>query len=630
MRGVRDEELLRRNHDLLERLFRNSPAAVALVRLDDGVVLDVNEAYERLFGWRREEAIGRSSEALRVWVNAGDRARFREQLESGGRVTDFESPARRRNGEVFDSLLSSEIIEASGERIALVIVNDVSVRKRAEDARALLGAVVGNSSDAIIVSDPAMRIVSWSAGAERMFGWSAAEAVGRELSLIVPRERWQETTGNTERMRRGEGAPTFETVRLAKDGRPLDVQVSISGVYEGGHLKLVAGIFRDITERKRAEEELRQSEQRFRALVELSSDWYWVTDAEHRFTFREGEILRRMGIPPEADYGQRRWEMGFVNLSEEDWAAHRALLERREEFRDLLLERRSPDGRVHWATISGRPLYDAQGRFAGYHGTGRDVTSQILAEQRLHRFNVELENKVVQRTEALHAANRELEAFSYTVSHDLRAPLRAIDGFAELIEEQCAAVLDAQSREHLEHLRRAVVRMNRLIDDLLDFSQAGRAELSTRPVDLSELARAIAGEIASSDPRRRVAWRIAEGLHAHADPALMRVVLENLLSNAWKYTGQAAEARIEMGRADSGEFFVRDNGIGFDPAQRDAVFEPFRRLQGAQAFEGTGVGLATVARIIARHGGRVRADGAPGEGAVFHFFLPPGGEAAAG
>jgi len=498
---VRDDDLLRRSLELLDKLFRNSPAAIGLVRVADGVMLDINEAYERMFGWRRDEVIGRSTELLRVWAHPGERARFRELLAASGRVVDFESQARRRSGETFDSLLSSEIIEAQGERIALVIVTDVSARKRAES-------------------------------------------------------------------------------------------------------------------------EARHGEQRFRALVELSSDWYWVTDTEHRFTFREGEILRRMGIPPEEDHGKRRWEMGFLNMSEQDWAEHRAALERREEFRDLLLERRSADGRVHWATISGRPLADPAGRFLGYHGTGRDVTQQVNAEQELRKFNVALERKVVQRTEALDAANRELEAFAYSVSHDLRAPLRTLQGFAELLEERLAPALDGDARNHFEQLRGAAARMNRLIEDLLALSHASRAALAKREVDVSALAREVAQEIGAHGGERRVSWRIADGLSALADAGLLRIVLANLLGNAWKYTGGEGEAFIEVGGNAAGEIFVRDNGIGFDAAQGDALFEPFRRLEGAQAFEGSGVGLATVQRIIARHGGRVRAEGAAGAGAAFYLWLP--------
>jgi PAS domain S-box-containing protein len=747
---MQDDGLLRRSQELLAKLFRNSPAAIALVRQPDGVVLDVNDAYERLFGWRREEAIGRSTAALRVWLDAEDRARFQALLLARGRVIDFESKARRKTGEVFDSLVSSEMIEEAGERIVLVIVVDVSERKRAEAAlrqseqryRTLAATMV----EGILILQEG-RFAYANPGALELIGHAFEEIRGREFApfihpedrelvrerhrrrtagevleprydiRILPRSgeaRWVQIanekvewegqaavltviTDISERkaaeraLRASEErfarmfreAPEAMTLVRAADATYLDVnreferrtgygrqeaigRTSLAlGLWHGpqereamlralqdkgglsdlefvlrrrdGTLRhmLLNGVsieigdepcwlfvLRDVTEHKRAEEAVRESEQRFRALVDLSSDWYWVTDAEHRFTFREGEILRRMGIPPEEDYGKRRWEMGFVNMTDADWDAHRALLERREEFRDLLLERRSPDGRVHWATISGRPLHDAAGRFLGYHGTGRDVTQQVRAEERLRKFNVELEHKVQERTDELDAANKELEAFTYSVSHDLRAPLRAIDGFSRMLEERHAGALGGEARDYLQRVRAAARRMGQLIEDLIAFSRIGRAALHKRAVDLSALARLVAKELEAGAPERRVEWRLAEGLAAHADPGLARVVLENLLGNAWKYTGKTPRALIEFGRTAAGEFMVRDNGAGFDPAHADGLFQPFRRLHALEEFEGTGIGLATVRRIVERHGGRVRGEGAVGAGAAFYFTLP--------
>jgi signal transduction histidine kinase len=272
--------------------------------------------------------------------------------------------------------------------------------------------------------------------------------------------------------------------------------------------------------------------------------------------------------------------------------------------------------------ISGRPLYDATGRFLGYHGTGRDVTQQVNAEERLRRFNVELERKVIERTVELDAANKELEAFTYSVSHDLRAPLRAIDGFARMLEERHAGGLGEEARGYLQRVRAAAQRMGQLIEDLIAFSRIGRATLHKRAVDLSALAKLVAQELEAGAPQRRVEWRLDEGLAAHADPGLARVVLENLLGNAWKYTGKTRGAVIEFGKTAGGEFMVRDNGAGFDPAHRDGLFQPFRRLHAAEEFEGTGIGLATVKRIVERHGGGVRGEGAVGAGATFYFTLP--------
>ncbi len=512
-------------------------------------------------------------------------------------------------------------------------VLDVTERRNVEEMSALLAAVVENSNDAIVVTTPNMDIVSWNTGAERMFGWAAAEVVGAHHSLIVPPELRSEPQHNTELLERGEMPPTFETVRLAKDGRRLDVQISLSGVYdEEGKLKLVAGIFRDITERKAAEAALRQSEHRFRALVELSSDWYWQTDEEHRFTFREGAVLNRMGIPPEADYGIRRWEMKFVNMGEADWRKYRAILDRREEFRDLLFGRVTPSGSVFWATVSGKPMYDDAGRFVGYHGTGRDVTAQVLAEHalreseaELRRVNEGLEVRVAERTAELAAANKELEAFAYSVSHDLRAPLRAIDGFSRVLIEDYGAKLDAEACGYLDRVRGAVQRMGDLIDDMLQLSRVARVEMRPEAVDLSVLAEEIVAQLRLAAPERRVDVSVDAGLSARGDARLLGIVLNNLFENAWKYTGRTADARIEFSAAADGRetvFCVKDNGAGFDMRYVDKLFGAFQRLHSEREFPGTGVGLATVARIVHRHGGRVWAVGEPGKGASFFFALP--------
>ena len=625
---MQDDDLLRRNQELLAKLFRNSPAAVGLVRLGDGVMLDINEAYEQLFGWSREEVVGQSTETLRIWADPGDRARFREMIVARGRVIDFAAKARRKNGEIFDSLLSAELIEERGERIGLVIVRDVSARNLTEaalrESEQRFRVLTELSSDFYWEQDEQYRFITRVGHTWEQRAYPASEVLGKmrwELAALnMGEEDWKRHRADLEARREFRNLeierplPGGGTRWISTSGRPIfDAQ---------GRFRGYRGVGRDITERKHAEEALRESGQRFRALVELSSDWYWVTDAEHRFTFREGEVLHRMGIPPVADYGKRRWEMGFLNMTETDWAAHRALLERREEFRDLLLGRRSADGRVHWATISGRPLHDAAGRFLGYHGTGRDVTEQVNAEESLRKFNVALERTVIERTAELDAANKELEAFTYSVSHDLRAPLRAIEGFSRLLEERHAAALAEEARGQLQRVRAAARRMGQLIEDLIAFSRIGRSELKKRSVDLTALAKLVAKELEAGAPERRIEWRIAEGLAAYADPGLARVVLENLLGNAFKYTGKTPQPLIEFGQTAAGEFMVRDNGAGFDPTHSEGLFQAFRRLHAVEEFEGTGIGLATVRRVVERHGGAVRGEGAVGAGATFYFSLP--------
>ena len=251
----------------------------------------------------------------------------------------------------------------------------------------------------------------------------------------------------------------------------------------------------------------------------------------------------------------------------------------------------------------------------------RDVTRTREAEEEINALNADLRRRATQ----LENANRELEAFSYSVSHDLRAPLRSISGFSQVLVEDYAETLDAEGRDYLKRISDASARMAQLIDDLLDLSRLSRGEVRRAPVDLSALAEAVIADLATAQPERRVDVEIAPGLTAEADPHLVRTVLINLLGNAWKYTGRKDHARIAFGATTDAEgqpaFFVRDDGAGFDMAYADKLFGAFQRLHGMKDFPGTGVGLATVQRIVHKHGGRVWAESVVDQGATFYFTL---------
>lgn len=235
-----------------------------------------------------------------------------------------------------------------------------------------------------------------------------------------------------------------------------------------------------------------------------------------------------------------------------------------------------------------------------------------------------LEHRVRERTAELEALNRELEAFSYSVSHDLRAPLRAISGFAEVLQSDYADRLDDQGRHHLERVLDAAKRMGHLIEDLLNLSRVTRAPLQRERVDLAWIARAALTEMRAREPHRQVEARLADGLFAEGDPRLLQVMMDNLLGNAWKFTARQPSALVELGREDRAEgpvFFVRDNGAGFDMEYASKLFQPFQRLHSEADYDGTGIGLAIVQRVVVRHGGRIWAEAATGRGATFFFTL---------
>lgn len=350
-------------------------------------------------------------------------------------------------------------------------------------------------------------------------------------------------------------------------------------------------------------------------------------DAQQRYCFNNRAYEAWFGLRPRQLYGKTMRQV----LGEDAYAEMLPHIEAALRGEPQAFERsiRAPDGTRKVAQVNYVPRLEAEGVVNGMYILMSDVTERKQAEEEVRRLNNELEKRVQERTSQLEATNRELEAFCYSVSHDLRAPLRAVRGFTEVLVENHAAQLDDRGREFLRRVNDASLQMDRLVEDLLRLSRVSRTEIQSQKIDLSDLASQVIADLRSSDTGRQVNVVIDPGLRGCGDERLVRLVIDNLLRNAWKFTGKRTDAEIHFGQTIAGDepaFFVRDNGVGFHMAYLGRLFGVFQRLHSATEFPGSGVGLAIVQRVINRHGGRVWAEGAVNAGATFYFTLPRSGD----
>jgi PAS domain S-box-containing protein len=378
----------------------------------------------------------------------------------------------------------------------------------------------------------------------------------------------------------------------------------------------------------RAYEALRESEQKFQAIFNQAFQFIGVLSIDGIILQANQTGLRFAGISADDVLGKPVWKTPWWNHSIHLEQRLQAAI--REAVGGKLVrfgaKHFAQNGEVHFADVSLKPITDEQGQVVQLIIEGRDITERILAEEEIRKLNQELEQRVIERTAKLETANEELEAFAYSVSHDLRAPLRHIDGFLGLLQKKMGAGPDEQSRHYMVSISEAAQKMGLLIDDLLSFSRMSRHALSFRPVELGPLVRKVIRELGPDAAGRNIAWRIGDLPAVSGDAAMLRIVLTNLIANAVKFTRSRQEARIEIGLQPGQDtetvIFVRDNGVGFDMAYADRLFGVFQRLHHTDEFEGTGIGLATVRRIVARHGGRTWAEGKAGQGSTFFFSLP--------
>ncbi len=637
----------------------------------EGKITDVNEATVRITGIARAGLIGTD---FSEYFTEPDKARegYRRVFAEGS-VVDYPLTIRRPAGVLTDVLYNGSVYrDASGNALGVfAAARDVTDRKRAERllqarerqqqavaelgqlaltnpglgalldaaAVAVAGALDVEFANVLELRSNGDLILRASVGFDEGLadhavvpGGTGSQAgyVLRAGKPVIVENLSTETRFHPAALLTDHGVRSGVSIALGPRERPFGV-IGAHTTTERRFtrddvvfLATVANVLDIALRRAQAEDAARRQAEQYEAMLATTSDGFWVHDRAARILdvndvycrisgYTREELLRlritdidaSMIEPQIGEHMRRCTESGFARFE----TVHRT------KAGDLF------DVEISMAYAR------KQNRFVVF---ARDVSGRKQAEREIRTLNAELEQRVKQRTEQLRAANEELQAFVYSVSHDLRAPLRAMDGFSAMLLEGYAEQLDEPGQHYLARVRAAAHRMGTMIDELLALSRVSRADLHRDEIDVSDLARQIAGELQASEPERRVEFAIPDGLTSTGDRELVRVLLENLLGNAWKFTSTREHARIEIAGSEHDgltEFVVSDNGVGFDMEHAGQLFKPFQRLHRADEFPGTGIGLASVHRIIARHGGHITARGEIDRGATFTFTLEPGADA---
>jgi len=638
------EEALARERNLLRTLIDNLRDYV-YVKDADGRYQVNNLPHARLLGFDTPEQF-RGKTVFEVFP-----AHLAEQyhaddsvvLRTGQALIDREEPGYSpdSNADIRNLTTKIPLRDDTGKIVGLVgVTRDITERKRAEKALQeseeryrMISTMASDYMFSTQVDAEGRLVLNWVAGAfDAMTGYTFEEYVahGGWRAALHPDDRAVDDR-DLEQLRANQ--PVITEVRtLKKSGETVWVQVYAHPVWDAERQKLVGiyGAVKDITERKKAEEALRESEEKLRQIASSLREVIWLRDVQTRQVLYVNPAFEELtGWTCESFYDNPDTVIDATHPDDKE-SVIKALDQRFEgvpfdqEHRIVHL-----DGSVRWVLSRSVPVRNEAGEVYRWASIMEDITARKRAEDQVRKLNEELEQRVVERTAQLQAANKELEAFAYSISHDLRAPLRAIDGYAHILTEDFEALLGEEGKRVCAVIRGNIRRMSQLIDDLLAFSRLSRAELQASSISMETLANAAFHESTTPESRKRIDFHLAPLPPAVGDPTLIRQVWLNLLSNAVKFSSKRERAVIEVGsQGKDGEiiYYVRDNGVGFEMQYVDKLFSVFQRLHSEKEYDGTGVGLAIVQRIIQRHGGRAWADAEVNRGATFYFTLPRKGK----
>lgn len=622
--ALRDSELRYRE------LFELSPVPMWVYDTGSLQVLAVNDLAIKHYGYTREE-FGKMR--IPELYPAEDVPLLMDRIAQRvpGTLSRRLLRHRLKNGDVIEVETTSGPIALGGHQARLVAISDVTQRRQAEralrESRQRLQTITDNvpALIAYVDSGQCYRFVNklhetwYGIPCEAYYGKTMREVLGDDryeawrfqieaaLSGKTVSGEWQSQSATRELFARMTCLPDFGE------------QGKVEGIYILGY---------DITERKKAEEALARERTLLRQVIDNLPDHIYVKDRELRYLLVNAPSMKARGITSHDEIvGRSVFDFYPPDAAAQYDAEDRSIMEtgktlvNREQFS---VQR---DGQKKWHLTTKVPMRDVHDAIIGIVGINRDITEIKQGQEVIRELNALLEQRVIERTAQLEAANKELESFAYSVSHDLRAPLRSIDGFSQALIEDYRDVLDQTGAGYLRRVRNASQRMAQLIDDLLELSRITRREMRRESTDFSMLAQEIIADLRKEHPERTVEVSITPGIRLQADANLLRIALDNLIRNAWKFTGKQPRARIEVGmqkREDGPVYFVRDNGAGFDMSHAGRLFGAFQRLHSEAEYPGTGIGLATVQRVVRRHGGSIWVEAAPGKGATFFFTIGAG------
>jgi PAS domain S-box-containing protein len=619
----RDVSHLKLEEQKFRNLLESAPDAMVIVDRAGKIQL-VNAQTEKLFGYTREELLGQQVELLVPQRFHGEHSTHRDKYSHSPKPREMgaglELYGRRKDGSEFPVEISLSPLETPEGTLISSAIRDITDRKRAESK---FRDLLESAPDAIVIVNEQGRIVLTNAQTEKLFGYPRQELLDQPVEILVPHRFHGEHAGHRENYShaprpRAMGAD-LELYGRRKDGTEFPVEISLSPL-ETGEGKLISSAIRDVSDRRQAAEALKASEERLQLALEAAQLGVWDLDLINDRAFRSLRHDQIFGY----DSLQPEWgvQIALKHIVPEDREQFQSCFDQALATNTFSAEfrvRGAQDHSIHWAFAQGRVYRNENDKPVRMMGVVSDTTARKQAEHQIELHRQEL----ARSNTDLAAANQELEAFSYSVSHDLRAPLRHIDGFARILKEEHAAELSEEAQRYLDRVLHGANHMGHLVDDLLNLAKIGRRDLARQRTKLDLLVREALADLPGTE-NRSVEWRVEPLPEVDCDPGLLKLVFNNLLSNALKFTRSRQPAVIEIGTSDYAgptTIFVRDNGVGFDPKYADKLFGVFQRLHRQEDFEGTGVGLATVQRIIRKHGGEVWAESEVDRGATFFFSL---------